>query len=238
MLWYKAWLETRVRFLLSLAVITFLCAYNVYRTDHGVTSPVNLAYYFAALHTSASQLVIWWVLAVNLLTMGGLLREKAVGAASFTLALPVSRMRLAGARMAFSLIQAVALILIPWGATFVTGALAGKTHSLPQALFHFALMAGGGVLLYAITFLVSSVVEGEYTAPMVSFGVVMMIGLQLGDRSLRAFDPVSFMMGQGYYDSRAGLLVGPVPWMQIAIYALLALCLMVASVKALQMREF
>jgi hypothetical protein len=183
----------------------------------------------AVLGVTAAQLVLWWLLGVNLLVMGGLLREKAVGAASFTLALPVSRMRLIGVRMAVGLAQAMTLILIPWSAAIAMGVLVGKTLLISQALFHLALLAGGGVLLYAIVFLVSSVVEGEYTAPMISCGVLVIIALQFGeDESLRTYNPIAFMLGSkagssaGYYDAQTMMLVGPVPWMRIAAYVLLA----------------
>jgi ABC-2 type transport system permease protein len=217
-LWYKAWLETRARFLMCLVAITTstVCAANVSRMD---------------LHTTGAQLVLWWLLGVNLLVMGGLLREKAVGAAQFTLALPVSRVRLTVVRMVVSLAQAMSLILIPWSAAIAMGVLVAKTLSISLALFHLALLGGGGVLLFAIVFLVSSVVEGEYTAPMVSCGVLVTIALQFGeDASLRAYNPVAFMLG-----SR---IEGPVPWMRIAAYVFLAACLMAASVKAIQVREF
>ncbi len=92
MLWYKAWLETRVRFLIVLLGIIALCSWNVYRME-GVTSPANPGYYYSVLHDSNSKLAMLWLLAVNFTTMGGLLREKAVGAASFTLALLVQQER-------------------------------------------------------------------------------------------------------------------------------------------------
>jgi ABC-2 type transport system permease protein len=238
MLWYKAWLETRVRFLICLFGITALCAYNVFRMDSGLTSEVTPAWYYSVLHGADSQLSIFWLMAVNLLTMGGLLREKSVGAASFTLALPVARARLTCVRLAVSLAQAMALIVVPWAAMFATGSLAGKTHSLSQALYHVVLLAGGGILLYAIAFLVSSLVEGEYTAPMVSAGLVIMIAFQLESPGFSAYNPVAFMMGEGRYDAHAGLLRGPVPWAQFAVYGLLALCCAVASVRALRNRDF
>jgi hypothetical protein len=236
MLWYKAWLETRVRFLICLVAITTFCAATVSRMEYGTASSVNMAHYYVVLQTAASLLVLWWLLGINLLIMGGLLREKAVGAASFTLALPVSKMRLTVIRMAVSAAQAMTLILVPWGVAIAMGALVGRTLSISQALVHLAFLTGGGVLLFAIVFLVSSLVEGEYTAPLVSCGVMVIIFFQ--SASKHPFSPIAFMMGAGYYDFRTGLVQGPVPWMQFAIYALMAVCLLAASVKALQMREF
>ena len=141
----------------------------------GVTSPAHLGYYYGVLHDSNSKLAMLWLLAVNFTTMGGLLREKAVGAASFTLALPFSRARLMGVRIIVSLVESAALIVITWIVMFAVGCLFGKTHSISQALYHIVLLAGGGVVYYAIAVLASSVVEGEYTAPIVSFGIVVVL---------------------------------------------------------------
>jgi hypothetical protein len=237
MLWYKAWLETRARFLICFVGMVALCGWNVYRMEDIATS-VNLAYYYSVLHGGHTQLAMMWLLAVNFTTMGGLLREKAVGAASFTLALPVSRARMMGVRVAVSLVQSAALIVIPWIVMFAIGSLFGKTHSVSQALYHVVLLAGGGVLYYAIALLASSVVEGEYTAPIVSFGIVVVLASVLDGPVYRRYSPLYLMMGGSHYDAHAGLLIGPVPWIQIGIYGLLAACLVLASVKAMQLREF
>jgi len=71
-----------------------------------------------------------WIVAATLLTMGGLLRERAVGASNLTLALPVSRARLMGVRIAAILRQAQVPILVPWTAMFAIGCAFGETHSL------------------------------------------------------------------------------------------------------------
>lgn len=238
MLWYKTWLETRLRFLICLIGITCLCVYNVYRHDTGLTSPVNDAYYFSAMHNTCSQLAIFWVMGMNLTTMGGLLREKSVGAASFTLALPFSRARLANVRMAVGFVEALAMILIPWAAIFAAGNIFGKMNSLSQALMYLAFLIGGGLVYVAIALLSSSLLEGEYTAAIMSAGVVIGIASLLDGPGLSRYNPLGFMMGSDHYVIRQGLLVGHVPWTQIGAYALLSVCLIVVSVRAIQMREF
>jgi hypothetical protein len=52
------------------------------------------------------------------------------------------------------------------------------------------------------------------------------------------YNPLDFMMGGNRYRSHEGLLAGSIPWMNIAIFVLIAACLSLASVKAIQMREF
>src|ERR1700722_16560339 len=95
MLWYKAWLETRSRFLIALVGSVALCSrlVVVFLTKG---APTQLS---QVLHATHETLATVWLLAVTLIMMGGLLREKAVGASSFTLSLPVSRWRLVSVRI-------------------------------------------------------------------------------------------------------------------------------------------
>src|SRR6266540_3694656 len=93
MLWYKAWLETRSRFLISLLGTVALCTFSVYHGDKEALPYTQAPYYYFVLRSAHYLLCMMWILAVTLLTMGGLVREKAAGTASFTLSLPVSRGR-------------------------------------------------------------------------------------------------------------------------------------------------
>lgn len=238
MLWYKAWLETRGRFLISLVGITGLCAYSVFHGDRQALSYTKLEYYYAVLHGGHSLLTMMWVMAVTLLMMGGLLREKALGAASFTLALPVSRARLMGVRIAVGLIQAMTLVIVPWSVMFLVGSVAGKTHSISQAWFHIVLLTGGGVLFFAIALLISSLIEGEYTAPIVSYGLVIAIAVAFNGASLRAYSPWSYILGSEHFDRHKSLFVGSIPWMPAVVYVSLAALLTIISVKVIQKREF
>lgn len=238
MLWYKAWLETRSRFLICLIGITALCSFAVYHGDRQALSYTSPDYYRYVLLSGHAMLCESWVLAVTLLMMGGLVREKAVGASSFTLALPVSRRRLMAVRIGMGLLQAFALAVVPSSVMFFIGSVAGKTHSVTQAAFGLVLLLGGGLLFLALALLISSLVEGEYTAPVVSFGIVIAIATLFGDQALRAYSPLSFLTGLEYLDRHTWLLVGPIPWLHIAIYILLAAVLTAASVKVIERRQF
>ena len=74
MLWYKAWLETRSRFLTCLATLTIFCAVFV-RHAQGLIGPGWTADYNRLLFVTQQFLVIMWILAVVLLGMGGIVRE-------------------------------------------------------------------------------------------------------------------------------------------------------------------
>ncbi len=238
MLWYKAWLETRTRFAISLGGIFLLCAYSVFHGDRQALSYAKTDYYYSVLHGTHALLSVMWVLAVTLLMMGGLLREKALGTSLFTLALPVSRKRLTIARIVFGLVQSVSLAIFPWAGMYIIAFLTGEARSGRQAFFHLALLIGGGMVFFALAVLVSSTVEGEYTAPAVSLGIILMSIVVLNSPSLRVFSPWAFMVGADYFSREQCLLIGPVPWMNIGAYLLLSVTLVYVAVKAILSRDF
>jgi hypothetical protein len=238
MLWYKAWLETRSRFLISLGGILGICSYRVFHLDSLSDSTTLPSWYYFSLQQTHEQLCLFWVLAVMLLMMGGLVREKAVGASAFTLALPVSRTRLMGVRISVGLIEAMAMAIVPWVVMFLIAITTGKANSVSWALFHVVLLAGGGLVFFAFALLISSLVEGEYTAPALSLGIVLAVAIAMGDKPLRAYSPFNLIAGREYLDSQMATLVGPMPWLRLTVTILIAALLTAISIKAIQRREF
>jgi ABC-type transport system involved in multi-copper enzyme maturation permease subunit len=165
MLWYKAWLETRSRFLISLAGLVALCSLMVYHGDANALSYTGANYYYRVLEGSNALLIQLWILTVTLSMMGGLLREKSAGSSAFTLALPVSRKRLMTVRIVTVLIQAIALAVVPWLAMFSIGSIFGKTHSVSQAVFFIFLLLGGGGCLLPLPFLLPRLSKGSTRLP-------------------------------------------------------------------------
>jgi ABC-type transport system involved in multi-copper enzyme maturation permease subunit len=238
MLWYKAWLETRLRFVLSLAGILVLCAWKqVYRSLDVVIPTTPVRYYYGLAHSANGTLCVLWVAAVTLLAMGGLMRERANGASLLTLALPVSRVRLVWVRIAMLCMEAAALMFAPWIAVILIIGVGAKPQLLAQAWFHIVLLAGGGSVFVAIPILASSVFEGEYTAPAVSFGIALAMSLGLSP-VFDAWNPSVLITGSRYFDRATGMLIEPLPWTQVAISALFAAALIGIAVKAVQRRDF
>ncbi|HEX4137715.1 MAG TPA: hypothetical protein VHY84_24105 [Bryobacteraceae bacterium] len=238
MLWYKAWLETRSRFLISLFGILIICSGWVLHED-AIASPSQPAnWYYFVLHKSHDTLVMLWVLAVSLLMMGGLLREGAVGASDFTLALPVSRARLTRARIGVGFLQAMTLAVIPSVVIFLLACATGKANSVENAAFHLLLLAVGGSVFVAWALLVSTLISGEYTAPAVCLGTVLVVAIAMGDKPLSAWSPLSLLGGEQYLNPNTMMLSGPVPWLRLAVTIMVAAALAWAAVKAVQMKEF
>src|SRR3984893_7609162 len=129
MLWYKAWLETRWRFVSGLALLMCSAAAIVLtypevvkllpaasrlevggalgrRVAEGAALARDYRGYIWSqwLRESLRQL---WVLFAVLLGTGGLLAQASGGGALFTLSLPVSRNRLIGVRAGTGLAESV-----------------------------------------------------------------------------------------------------------------------------------
>jgi ABC-2 type transport system permease protein len=233
MLWYKAWLETRARFLIALVGSVALCSRLVVVFLKNGT-PTQLG---QVLHAAHETLAAVWLLAITLIMMGGLLREKAVGASSFTLSLPVSRLRLMSVRIGMGLAESVVLAILPWIAMLFY-AKAGQRQYIGQAGIHVLLLLGGGVLFLAAAFLISSVVEGEYTAPIVTWGALITLAYLMSDDKLRPYSPWAFMLGSEYFHWRTAQFVGPIPWIYAGAFASIAALMTLVSIKLIQRRDF
>jgi ABC-2 type transport system permease protein len=190
------------------------------------------------LHATHETLAVAWLLMVTLLTMGGLVREKAVGSSSFTLSLPVSRLRLMSVRIGMGVLEAIALAVCPWIAMLFTAKVAGNAHFISQAGFHVFLLLGGGLLFFGVALLVSSLVQGEYTAPLVGFSVIAVAAYELNGPKFHGYTPWSFMLGSDYFQWRSAAFTGPVPWVIAGTFVAVAALLAMVSIKVVQQRDF
>jgi ABC-2 type transport system permease protein len=237
MLWYKAWLETKARFVIALTGITLMCSYVVFHNDRNTYPFTADAWYNGALNLGHGILVLTWTVAATLLAMGGLLREKASGASAFTLALPVGRTSLIAVRIAVGLLQSILLGIVPWVGMYFVDSVFGKTHSVPQAVFRVVLILSGGLICFSLAILVSSLVEGEYTAPVVGLGSIAVIAIGFSDPPFRAYNPWVFMTGSEYLQKSTMLLAGPIPWFHVAANLAVAAVLLLLAVRSIQKRD-
>ena len=178
LLW-KAWLESRGRFAAALGALTVLGISTVAR------APATIAGW-ESLHTGETMsypLYIWlslshgflqflWVVAAVMLGLGGLLRERSVGAATFTLALPAPRTAHVLARAGVGVTEAIVLGFIPGLIVVLLSPLVGRTYPLGQALIFGFLLVAAGMVFHALGFFLSHLLHGEYAAPGVGLGVI------------------------------------------------------------------
>jgi ABC-2 type transport system permease protein len=238
MLWYKAWLESRARFLMSLSLIVFFCVLFVHTAEKNLGQN-RITEHYRLFSTTAALVAGLWVLVVILLGMGGLIRERAVGASSFTLALPVSRARITGVRIAVGLIQAVVLGVVPWLTIFLISSLNHTPIRVSQAGLYVLLLLGGGLLYFGVAVLISSLVESESAASAAAF--VIMISIQIvfwTVDSLRPVAPWMMMDGERLLDRHTWLLAAPIPWLQLLVPLVIAALSLLSAVRIIQRRNF
>ena len=242
MLWYKAWLETCGRFLACLITLTLFCFIFVHHAQEiafrgdGLSRPGGPADFYRLLYVNQQFLVIMWVVSAVLLGMGGLVREKAVGVSTFTLSLPVSRARLFGVRVATGIFQAAALAILPWCAVFLASSSAGMPIRLSQVSSYILLLLGGGFSYFAMAILVSSFVEGEYTAPAISFGVVLLTAIAF-DAWLRPFSLWRLIAGDLSID-RHTFLLSSFPSRGVSASLAAALFMLLLALYRIRRRDF
>jgi ABC-2 type transport system permease protein len=242
-LWYKAWLETRGRFLACLITLTLFCFVFVHHAQgiafrgDGLARPGGPADYYRLLYVNQQFLVIMWVVSAVLLGMGGLVREKAVGVSTFTLSLPVSRARLFGVRTAMGVMQTAALAILPWCAVYLASSSVGLPIRVSQVAFYIFLLLGGGLSYFAMALLVSSVVEGEYTAPAIAFGVVLLTAITF-DAWLRPFSLWRLIAGDLSIDRHTYLLPPAFPWCGVSASLAAALSMLLLALQRIRRRDF
>ncbi len=236
MLWYKAWLETRSRFLTCAATLTLFSGIFVHHAQ-GLLRPEWKSDFNRLLFINQQFLVIMWVLSVVLLGMGGIIREQAIGTSSLTLALPVSRRRLLGVRIGTGVLEAFVLALVPWVAVFFVSSLGRRPVSITQVASYVLLLVGGGLVYFALAILVSSLVSGEYTAPALAFGIVLLAAI-LFDAWLRQLNVWRLVTGDFSIDRTTYLLSAHLPWLGILSSLSAAALMLLASTIVLQRRDF
>lgn len=236
MLWYKAWLETRARFLTSLVTLVIFCAVFVGHAQ-SLIRPQWKSDFNRLLFVNQQFVVIIWILAVVLLGMGGIVREKLIGTSLLTLSLPMSRARLLSVRVGMGVMQAVALAVAPWITVCVVLWLAHKPIGIDQIGSYVLLLIGGGLVYFAMAVLVSSLVAGEYTAPALALGVVLLSAIVF-DAWLRSFNLWRLVTGDLSIDRSTFLLSRHLPFLGILASLSVSALLVLASISVIQKRDF
>ncbi len=168
MLVYKAWRESRVRFLLSAAALIWFCSLFVL-VRHSVRTAAARPYAdFVAGSIYGSGIRTLYMVFVLVLGLGGLVPERAHGSVGFTLALPVRRIHLVLMRAAAGAAQAAALALLPALVVLALSRFVNETYPAADALLRSGQWAAVGVAAFAAAMLASIVFE-----PFTALGVAL-----------------------------------------------------------------
>src|SRR5262245_38655465 len=179
MLWYKAWLETRWRFLIGLALLVCSAAAVVFtyprvvelmpmvsRTDTGgllgerirEAAEVARTYRgYAWAQWFNQNLANMWTLFAVLLGTGGLLAQASGGAALFTLSLPVSRNQLVQVRALTGLAELFVLAVVPSLLLPLLSPAVGQSYGVGDTLVHSICLFVAGGVFFSLAVLLSTV---------------------------------------------------------------------------------
>jgi ABC-type transport system involved in multi-copper enzyme maturation permease subunit len=255
MLWQKAWLETRGRFLTGLVILTVVTGSDVY--EYVVTqrmmplaeslaagtdsSPLGAAIRDAIKVQSEFRGFIWYnafrdnlsnlgVLFAVLLGCGGLLGESKKGSALFTLSLPVTRKQLLGARISTGLTQCFAIAMLPPLVIPLLAPAIGQQFSIVDALAHGLCLFFVGALFFSLASFLSTLF-GDIWRPLLIAAFIACIAA-LAQFAAPEFGVFKVMSGESYFRT------GALPWMGFVTSAVLATALLYSASETLERRDF
>jgi len=224
MLIYKAWLETRARFLAGAVLLAVLVGFTVagapetvrrYAAAHPASALTYGEYIWLQLHSGYAQAV--WIFCALILGNGGLPRERAAGTAALTLSLPVRRFQVLLARTAVCVAELGALALIPALILSIGSPLGGESYPFTQSLRFSLTTMGGGLVFLGVGALLPHFFEGEYTAATVGFAITgawFFIGEIPVLHWLNVFD---LMSGAGYLNPGTLFFESRFPWIALLL---------------------
>jgi ABC-2 type transport system permease protein len=230
MLWYKAWLETRWRFLIGLALLVCSAAGIVLfyprvmrellplATDVNTGGVVGRQIREAADLMSTYRGYVWsqwfrqdmaqnWSICAALLGTGGLLSRASRGGAIYTLSMPVSRTQLLGVRAATALGELLVLAVVPSLALPLLSPLVGQSYGVGDVLVYSACLFLAGSMFFSLAFLLSTVFSDMWRPALIT--ICAMYALGSIERLFHDVLPLSLfhVMGAESYFRGSG-----VPW--------------------------
>jgi ABC-type transport system involved in multi-copper enzyme maturation permease subunit len=179
---------------------------------------------------------LFFELMVIFLGLGGLLRERAHHTAVFTLALPVSRVQLVTAQVSVGLAETTVLALLPALLIEPLSAVVHESWPIGESLRYSLLRFICGAFIFAVSFLLSVIVRGEYTAPVASFAALIMEGrVTQWVPSLRPWllIPQATMNGHWAYEGIRSIN-DPLPWPGLSVMMLISIALFAVVVQISQ----
>jgi ABC-2 type transport system permease protein len=251
MLWYKAWLETRWRFLIGLAIVTLLAAFTVRAYPElmrlagaaGMFDPdtplgrqiaegIALASTFKGYIWSQwflKNLPQTWTLFAALLGAGGLLSQSHRGEGLFMLSLPVSRARIAAVRAATCLGELFVIALVPSLLIPILAPGVGHSYGLADTLVHAVCLFAAGTVFFSLSFLLSTVFADVWRP----FLIVACLGLL--EQTIRDYAKVGvfrLMSAESYFRGDG------IPWLGILGAVAVSAAMLYAAAKQIERLDF
>jgi hypothetical protein len=231
MLWYKGWLETRIRLLVTFGAVA---AFLFFMHTHAPAKPSIAA--ITAITTTPRTSVLWicaFLAGAGIVTQPSFQATKGLhGSTLFTLSLPVSRLRLLAVRAFIGWVESVAAIgVFCYGLWVLVPTLRAAATTMEMAEFSGALIAAA-TALYFVSVLLATFLDDQWR-----IWATMLVPFAywwLSDRiKLPAFADILRAVGSG-----SPLFTHSMPWSTVAFSLGLAAVLFFAALKVVQSREY
>jgi ABC-type transport system involved in multi-copper enzyme maturation permease subunit len=228
MLLYKAWRESRTRFLGAVVVLVAFAIAVV--SSFSARQPLPFREYLD-LEFFGGISLMFFVITVIFLGLGGLKRERTHHTAVFTLALPVSRAALISAQVAVGLAELAFLCFVPALLLEPFSALVHQSYPSADALRYGILRLVCGGVIFATSFFLSTILRGEYTAAVASYAAVGLDGLLSNFSRPYPTNLLRIVAARWEWDfhTTGPDLTGPLPWALLSILVLIGIVLLLAS---------
>jgi ABC-2 type transport system permease protein len=255
MLWYKAWLETRARFLIGLVLLLCSAAglvltYPKFQQLLATVPSMDLGGELgkrvreAAMVAGTYRGYVWsqwygqnliqlWTIFAVILGSGGLLSQMSGGGGLFTLSLPVSRRELLTVRAAAGLAELLILALVPSLVIPILSPGIGESYALGDALVHAMCLFVAGAVFFNLAFLLSTVFSDVWRPLLLALLAAGLLALaeQFVD-GLSRYGVIGAMSGQSYFRG-AGL-----PWPGLLGSVALSAAMLYGALVNLARRDF
>jgi len=246
---FKAWRESRERFLLSATLLATICVFGVFCrgslmkvfVPHGsFAGDPYVGYIYRLVYDGPARGL--FIILVMVLALGGLQRERQHRTVGFTLALPASRARLVSIQALLGLGQVAVLAALPLLLLAVCSQLAHVSYPLEQMARFGMLWLAGGTLFFAVAFLSATLFRSEYAALAASFVFMIFYPIAVLFPPLNRY-PLNIHhimsgLAMPYFDARHALLVGPPPWALLVSMTAIAGMLIVLAVRITRHRDY
>ena len=254
MLWYKAFLDTRGRFLIGLAllpcaaifmVLTYPRVAALLPTVSGIDTSGTLGQQIGEAIALARDYrgFVWsqWfrqtptstgALFAALLGTGGLAASASNGTL-FMLSLPATRMRLMAVRAGSGLAQWLALAIVSSLAIPVASPAIGESYPLAAALVHGVCLFAGGAMIYSLALLLSTVFGDLWRPWLITLAIAMPVAFaeQVAQASSAiGLSPV--MSGEQFFRT------GHLPWAGLAFAFAASAALLYLAARNFERRDF
>jgi hypothetical protein len=235
MLWYKAWLETRWRFVFMLGSIILVWLTPLWLPSFGFRLPqgVPASKIWMGVHLGS---VLLYIVVANFLAGSGVNSQTTYAATSgfhgsmlFTLSLPVSRRRLLFVRAGLGALLTSALVAILAGYTVIQHP--GGASAM-QAVEYIARAMVCTIAVYALSVLMACVLDEMWQFYAASF---CWIGFYLLQSRFAVLSWLSPLRGMTLFSYP---VTAPMPWAPIVASLLFAGVCLCASVLVLQRKEY